>query len=33
MRERAARVRGQLTLTSTPGAGTLIELIVPVSRR
>ena len=33
MSERAARVRGQLTLTSSPGAGTLIEIIVPVSRR
>ena len=33
MRERAARVSGQLTLTSAPGAGTLIEIIVPVSRQ
>ena len=33
MRERAARVSGQLTLTSAPGAGTVIEIIVPVSRQ
>jgi signal transduction histidine kinase/ligand-binding sensor domain-containing protein len=33
MKERAARVRGHLTITSAPGAGTVIEVVVPVSSR
>ena len=30
MRERAAQVRGQLTIASTPGNGTQVEAVVPV---
>jgi len=29
MYERAARVRGKLTISSSPGAGTKVELVVP----
>ena len=31
MRERAAQVRGKLTIASQPGKGTRVETIVPVS--
>jgi signal transduction histidine kinase len=31
MYERAARIRGKLTVSSSPGAGTQVELIVPRS--
>ena len=30
MRERAAQVRGQLTIASQPGSGTRVEAVVPV---
>jgi signal transduction histidine kinase len=29
MRERAARIEGKFTITSAPGAGTVVTLIVP----
>lgn len=29
MRERASRIRGKLTLSSAPGGGTVVELVVP----
>jgi nitrate/nitrite-specific signal transduction histidine kinase len=29
MRERAARIGGKLTVTSAPGAGTVVTLVVP----
>jgi nitrate/nitrite-specific signal transduction histidine kinase len=29
MRERAAHIEGKLTITSAPGAGTVVTLIVP----
>jgi signal transduction histidine kinase len=29
MYERAARVRGKLTISSSPGTGTIVELVVP----
>jgi signal transduction histidine kinase len=31
MRERAAQVRGQLTIASQPGNGTRVEAIIPVT--
>ena len=33
MRERAAQMKGKLSLTSAPGQGTIVEAIVPITRR
>ena len=30
MRERAAQVRGRLTIASAPGEGTSVETVIPV---